>query len=84
MVFTEKVVLTLNQMYHDGMKGVGEEYRLMIEAAYQQTSLTEWSEERLKEPSEEQLKEQSEVLSCFIYFCRIWRSIYVCFTVFRF
>ena len=44
MVFTEKVVSTLNQMYHDGMKGVGEQYRLMIETAYQQTSLTEWSE----------------------------------------
>ena len=39
----------------------------------------ERSEERLKEPSEEQLKEQSEVLSHFIYFCRIWHSIYVCF-----
>lgn len=39
MAFTEKVVSTLNQMYHDGMKGVGEQYRLMIEAACQQTSL---------------------------------------------
>ena len=41
MAFTEKVVSTLNQMYHDGMKGVGEQYGLMIEAACQQTSLTE-------------------------------------------
>ena len=45
MVFTEKVVSTLNQMYHDCMKGVGEQYGVMIEAAYQQTSLTEWSED---------------------------------------
>ena len=37
--------------------------------------LKERSEERLKERSEERLKEQSEVLSHFIYFCCIWRSI---------